>query len=341
MTSIELTTSGYCWLTPPAASALSLLFLYMPALPTVFDAKLAAADDVPRMTWLYANGEKVDQVVYARFGPGVLVSCHGGPAVRSAIEAALIGAGVTRSLAPDLWNGRTRLAAEVARLLPDLHGRAGVALGLRTLTDGERGLRELLVAPDPVWVEALCQARWLFSPPRIQLWGPVNAGKSSLLNALCGADLSAVADEPGLTRDVIEGGFEHAGVVFRVFDAPGEWPQATGVNAAALELARTWKTQADLVLTLVPPGAAGSGEWSLFSRSDEDPQARQPGVSVHSRATVEALKARLVVHFTGKLLALPAERQFAFPPALLTELQELAAGRVDAQAIATRWLDAW
>lgn len=340
MTSIELTTSGFCWLTPPAASALSLLFIYKPALPLVFEGKLAAADAVPRVTWLLHGGQQLDQVVYARLGPGVLVSCHGGPAVRSAIEAALIGAGVTRSLAPDLWNVRTHLAAEISSVLPDLRGRAAVTLGLRTLAAGERGLRDLVAAPDPAWVDALCQARWLFSPPRIQLWGPVNAGKSSLLNALCGDELAAVADEPGLTRDVIEGGFEHLGVAFRVFDAPGEWPQATGVNAAALELARTWRAQADLVLTLVPPGAAVSGEWTIFSRSDEDPQGRLPGVSVRSSATVEALKARLVNHFTGKLLALPADRQFAFPLALLAELQELAAGRADAQAIATRWLNA-
>ncbi|MCC7510292.1 MAG: 50S ribosome-binding GTPase [Planctomycetes bacterium] len=340
MASIELTTSGYCWLTPPAASALSLLFLYVPALPSVFDGELAVADDVPRVTWLYFRGRKLDQVVYARLGPGVLVSCHGGPAVRSAMEAALVGAGATRTRPPDLWNGRTPLAAEVARLLPDLHGQTGVTLGLRTLADGERGLREMLAEPQPAGVDALSQARWLFSPPRIQLWGPVNAGKSSLLNALCGGELVAVADEPGLTRDVIEGGFEHAGVVFRVFDAPGEWPQATGVSAAALELARQWKAQADLVLTLVPPGAAGSGEWTLFSRSDEDRESRHPGVSIRSPATVVALKARLVNHFYGKLLALPTERQFAFPPALLTELQELAGGRTDAKAIATRWLDA-
>ncbi len=339
MSSIELATSGYCWLTPPAASALALLFLNEPALQSAFEGRLVAATDVPRVAWLRNSRQKLDQVVYSRLGPGVLVSCHGGPAVRTAIEAALAGAGVTRCHPPTLWNGQTPLTSEVARLLPSLHGRTGLSLALRTLTDGESTLRRLLADPDPAWVNALSQARWLFTPPRVQLWGPVNAGKSSLLNALCGAELAAVADEPGLTRDVIEGGFEHAGVQIRVFDAPGEWPQADRVSAAALELARQWKAQADLVLTLVPPGAGGSGDWALFSRSDADPQARQPGVSVRNPATVEALKGRLVDHFTGELLALPAERQVTFPPALLGELQALAAGRADAQEIATRWLN--
>lgn len=300
---------SYCWLSAPGAAALSVLMLDDAAVAVAFRGALAVASSTPRLLWLRdADGASIDEVMCARGPGGVLVTCHGGPAVRNAVESALAGAGVRQAdVSP--W--------PEAALLPRAHGRLGAELVLRAMTRAE-ALQQLPDAERAVLLPGLEQSRHVFEPPRVQLWGAVNAGKSSLLNALCGATLAAVADEPGLTRDVIEGSFEHNGFVVRVFDAPGEMANARGVDQDALELAQHWKAEADLVLRLIPPGGnappAAEREWILFSRADEDPQNREPAISARDAASVEALKQRITQHFIGKLLALPQEWRMTLPP---------------------------
>lgn len=307
--SLNMDAPAYCWLTAPGAAAISLLIVHESAAAVAFGGALAEASDVPRRLWLRdAAGSVIDEAVCARAGDGVIVSCHGGPAVRNAVEAALTAAG----LQPGSFRPWTSPQAE---LLPLAHGRLGAELVLRAMAGGAEALNALPPARQAALQPALAQARYVFAPPRVQLWGPVNAGKSSLLNALCGATLAAVADEPGLTRDVIEGSFEYKGFVVRVFDAPGEMADARGIDEAALQLARQWKAEADLVLRLVPPGSSApptnEREWVLFSRADEDPQRREPAISARDAAGIEALKQRITLHFVGMLLALPPQLRVA------------------------------
>ena len=55
----------------------------------------------------------------------------------------------------------------------------------------------------------------------VAIAGPVNAGKSTLLNALLGEDRAIVSDIPGTTRDTVEETLTLNGILFRFIDTAG------------------------------------------------------------------------------------------------------------------------
>jgi hypothetical protein len=255
--------------------------------------------------------------------------------VRRALEGEMARAGLQALPEPYVARFRARTLA----LLPQARGTGAVKLVLQA-TGQDAALREALHQPAkiPTLLADSADARFLFEPPRVQIWGPVNAGKSSLLNALCGRSLAAVGSEPGLTRDVIEGRLEHHGFELRLFDAPGTWAEASGIDAEALQLAELWRAEADLVLELVPPGAGPQLAGALAAHSQADESGAE-GVSIHRPETLIALKNRLVERFFGPLLELPPERRFALHPELRAELQNVVEGTVSANEFAEAWLD--
>lgn len=327
----------FAWLSAPGVAALSLLFIAADE-AGVFRGDLAKVTNLPRRFWLRdALGNPLDEVMACRERGGILLTCHGGPAVRRALEAELTRAGFV-SAAPAPF-GRTPFETATLGLLPDARGEGAVGLLLEAAGQG-RALAELLDSPGriaPLLAES-ASARFLLEPPRVQLWGPVNAGKSSLLNALCGQTLAAVGHEPGLTRDVIEGSFEHQGFTIRLFDAPGVWAGGTALDAAAQQLAHAWRQQADLTLELSPTPVE-SRPWLLQSRADEQPAGAAPRVSVHEPATLRALKDRLIEHFFGPLRRLPPGRRFALHPGLRADLAALSEGSLNADELRAKWLD--
>ena len=56
---------------------------------------------------------------------------------------------------------------------------------------------------------------------RVAIVGRPNAGKSSLLNRLCGEQRSIVSDVAGTTRDAVDTLVEHEGVKYRLIDTAG------------------------------------------------------------------------------------------------------------------------
>ena len=323
LTGLDLRENRYFWLTPPGSAAISVLSMAGPGVDTFF-APADPPDGTPRRVLLQGRGGLIDEAMACHEGGRVILTCHGGPAVREAVTRALADAGF--AAADDAPFGRTRFERETLALLPQAHGPAAVALTLQA-TAGLEALRAAVAeaAGVPALLAESAGCEYLFRRPRVQLWGAVNAGKSSLLNALCGRPLAATGPEPGLTRDVIEGLLEHRGFELQVFDAPGQWSGGGALDAQAQELAQQWRAQADLVLALVPPGgampAAAPGQWVVHSRADE---SGADGVSMSRPETLAVLKDRLVAHFFGALAALPIERRFALHPGLRADL---AAGR--------------
>jgi tRNA modification GTPase len=87
---------------------------------------------------------------------------------------------------------------------------------------------------------------------RVALVGPVNAGKSSLFNALLGQERALVHPTPGTTRDVIEARRIVGGVEITLLDTAGDRSTSDPVEALGLALGRRMVEDADLVLQVIP-----------------------------------------------------------------------------------------
>ncbi|WP_375755617.1 tRNA modification GTPase [Corallococcus exercitus] len=88
---------------------------------------------------------------------------------------------------------------------------------------------------------------------RVALYGPVNAGKSTLFNRLVGEARALVDDEPGTTRDALEARVEWDGLGVTLYDTAG-LREAPG-RVEALGIARTKELLAavDLAVLVLPP----------------------------------------------------------------------------------------
>ena len=250
----------------------------------------AAGDSVP--------GE--DLVVVKRRSDLVEVHCHGGLAASTAVIASLVAAESAREV---FWTEWLRLAGgnpievEAHAALARAGGpRAAQILSRQlagALDDAFTQLTAYEAAGDHATAEAL-RARLrraariglrLDRPWRVVLAGPVNAGKSSLVNALAGHGRSLVSPEPGTTRDLVEtrlvlGGWEVDLVdTAGLRDAPapdGSGPAIAAVEREGIARARAAQTDADLVLRIIaadaaptsPVAAASPGELLVLTKCD-------------------------------------------------------------------------
>ncbi|MBU6190897.1 MAG: tRNA uridine-5-carboxymethylaminomethyl(34) synthesis GTPase MnmE [Betaproteobacteria bacterium] len=119
----------------------------------------------------------------------------------------------------------------------------------------------------------------------VVLVGEPNVGKSSLLNALAGAELAIVTPIAGTTRDRIAQAIQIEGVAVRVVDTAGL--RETEDPVERLGIARTWDavSEADCVLHLVdarealnPGGAPDRGSLAQSSVSNALAAKLSPGV---------------------------------------------------------------
>lgn len=85
---------------------------------------------------------------------------------------------------------------------------------------------------------------------QIVIIGPVNAGKSSLINYLAGRDAAIVGPEGGTTRDVIEVRLDLAGWPVNIADTAGLRDMSGGVEAEGIRRARARAQAADLKIIL-------------------------------------------------------------------------------------------
>ncbi|HWI85020.1 MAG TPA: tRNA uridine-5-carboxymethylaminomethyl(34) synthesis GTPase MnmE, partial [Sphingomonas sp.] len=88
---------------------------------------------------------------------------------------------------------------------------------------------------------------------RIVVAGPVNAGKSSLINYLCERDVAITSSIPGTTRDLIEAPLAIAGMPCLLIDSAGLRASADQIEQIGVARAKGAIEAADLLLWLGPP----------------------------------------------------------------------------------------
>lgn len=159
-------------------------------------------------------------------------------------------------------------------------------------------------------LENASQGALLRRSARVVLFGPVNAGKSTLFNRLLGEARALVDPEPGTTRDVLEGRLELGGLAVALQDTAGLRTAAERIEALGIARARAAIRAADLCVLVLPPDAADSDALSWERESDRAPVLRVRGkadqlpsdavfrgelrVSSETGEGVEALKSALL-----------------------------------------------
>ena len=110
-------------------------------------------------------------------------------------------------------------------------------------TEIETALRKL--------IESYRAGRILREGARVAILGRPNAGKSTLLNALLGADRAIISEIPGTTRDTVEEVCDFGGMPVRLIDTAGLRDTGDPVELEGTERARKAAEEADLSLMVL------------------------------------------------------------------------------------------
>lgn len=153
------------------------------------------------------------------------------------------------------------------------------------LAAAARSVAERLAAPS---------AERLHQGVRVVLAGPVNSGKSTLLNALAQRDAAIVTELPGTTRDIVEAAVDLGGVPLLLMDTAGLREATDVVERIGIDRANTAIANADILLWLGPPeDAPERGEViRVASRCDLVPPA--PGADIAVSAVTGAGMEELI-----------------------------------------------
>jgi len=160
---------------------------------------------------------------------------------------------------------------------------------------------------------------------RVVLFGPVNAGKSTLFNRLVGEARALVDDEPGTTRDVLEARVEWEGLALALLDTAGLREAPGRVEALGIARTREALASADLAVLVLPPEAAAAEAEAWTREAGSTPVLHVEGkcdvaarghsglrVSGLTGEGVEALRSAVLSHLWGggtpSAVALVSER---------------------------------
>jgi|694.fasta_scaffold00725_8 tRNA U34 5-carboxymethylaminomethyl modifying GTPase MnmE/TrmE len=216
-----------------------------------------------RLRRLSGNGEWIDEALVLTRPDGVIEwHLHGGASVLQQVLALVPPERRLQPAADPLVQARTRAAARIV-----LDQREGAAARERQLLVGlapeQREQRaELLRLRMRMW-------QHLERPTRVLLLGPVNAGKSTLFNALCSAERALVSPVAGTTRDLLLEEVQLGPWPILLIDSAGLRAGSDALEAEGQRRAEAERAQADWVLWVDPraDGERHAPPGSLWIRS--------------------------------------------------------------------------
>jgi len=203
-----------------------------------------------------ANLAGIDRGLAVRWsGCFAQLTPHGGVAVVKALLAALdnLGIEIVDGIEPSAAFPEARSQVEAYALAALGSAQSPLAVDLLLAqhglwSRGDRGMDTELTDRDR-------RLGFLIEPPLVVVAGPPNVGKSTLLNALAGRELSLAADEPGTTHDHVGALIDLGGLVVRWADTPG-LRDAEGPESEAISIARDLIRDADFVIAVGDAGSA-------------------------------------------------------------------------------------
>jgi tRNA modification GTPase len=327
-------------LTPPGRGALAVVGVAGPDACRLSDAcfrpsgpgSLAGREDgaICFGRWVNDPANAGEDLVVVRHSLERLeVHCHGGHAAAEAVIASLERLGAMRQAWPD-WLADTAtdpIGIEAFEAMAHVAGSRAARILVRQASGLLHNELTRIASLPPIErgeaVDRLLAASRvglrLADPWRVVLAGPVNAGKSSLANALAGHARSIVSPEPGTTRDVVTTRLVLGGFDVELFDTAGlRDPEAAASNTERAGIARAEAAagSADLVLRVVPADvpnpvglalAPGPHDLVVVSKADlAMPGFEVPVGSIRTSAVtglgiaelVDAIVARLVPELT-------------------------------------------
>ena len=176
---------------------------------------------------------------------------------------------------------------------------------------------------------------------KVSLVGPVNAGKSTLLNRIAGRDVAIVSSQAGTTRDVVSVRIDLDGVPVTLLDTAGLRDTDDDIEAEGVRRARHAAREADAVLFVID---ATDPEWAAELTRLRDLSGPSRAVLLTKRDRLDDTATRAVtdslsgVPETASLVSLEANAKGTDIEQVIDMLRGLVvpANRPDTQSIITR-----
>jgi tRNA modification GTPase len=194
-----------------------------------------------------------------------------------------------RSALHQLDGGLSRRLAELRSALLDVEALLGYDIDFPEEDDGPVAparIAERMTALEQQVARLLATApagERLRSGVLVVLAGPPNVGKSSLFNALLGADRAIVTAVPGTTRDAIEAATEFLGWPVRLVDTAGLRESSDEAEQLGVGFSRRYMEAAEVVVVCTAEGGDAG-------RRGSDPEVYAP----HGRVVWVVTKADLI-----------------------------------------------
>ncbi|AFE09450.1 tRNA modification GTPase TrmE [Corallococcus coralloides DSM 2259] len=155
---------------------------------------------------------------------------------------------------------------------------------------------------------------------RVALYGPVNAGKSTLFNRLVGEARALVDDEPGTTRDALEARVEWDGLGVTLYDTAGLREAPGRVEALGIARTRELLAAVDLAVLVLPPETSREEAASWTRESGATPVLVVTGKCDVIPGTRDTVSAVLPSPAPPRVSGLTGEGVEALRTAVLTRL---------------------